>query len=794
MKIIKTFVFCFLWSQFCKAGPVTNGYKVLASSTDTISAHKMCVQVTNSKPNDLFVPLKTSLEFGSFLSGNTSQLTLNNCGIPFANDVVAYWEFNSSKPIISGQSVSATIGPHLIATNGSQGLSYLPGVRGNALNFSQVDILNYALASSFPFPTTALTVAFWVKTNATGNRTLFSYSNPAFANGFLMITPSNIELNIRDNTYFTGINVADNQWHHLAVTYNSSNFIAKVYKDGVLASTNTFPTSATLTTNGTFVLGQEQDSPGGGFDSTQSFQGILDDFIIFNKELSEFDIAALYNQSTGTSCKNILLNNPSSPSGQYIIDVDGNAGPKTPFTVYCDMLTDGGGWTLLAKSTGADRTDALNNNSNTSSWLTGNNSGTTISLSNETFFSGRVYSDLPVSDFMIRSLTTSSKRLTWTHFANAPSTKFYFDQRNQVSGVKTAGGLELLDYRATCDIGTVPASVYYGIFPTDQDSSGGVSRNALNNTYTFNNIWFGSMIGWGSLVSDYNSGKNLAGGFGSVNSGDFRWNFSRHIHGIGNGCNSTEWSASGGQGNQVFNAHGLFVRESQTYSSCKAIKLALPSAPSGVYTVDVDGESGPLSAIQTYCDMVTDGGGWTLVMANTNSTYIHLLSGDLSLVKPTSNGAHNQIDRIASIASSMRWTDLSLNKFFWVNPISSMSNFVNSLRTLPCNTGNPTAVVKLEGGYLGTSIVGRNMEACSLGNGRFYIGFRNNNNYSQFRDILNNNTTHECWHDSNTTSLDRPFALHGDPIGQGYCNQFGYDYTGKGAGRGGTMNYLVWFR
>jgi hypothetical protein len=57
----------------------------------------------------------------------------------------------------------------------------------------------------------------------------------------------------------------------------------------------------------------------------------------------------------GTSCRTLHLSNPSLPNGAYALDPDGS-GPGAPFTAYCDMTADGGGWMKILQYTNSPYT------------------------------------------------------------------------------------------------------------------------------------------------------------------------------------------------------------------------------------------------------------------------------------------------------------------------------------------------------------------------------------------------------------------------------------------------------
>jgi|GEM_PF-6901220 len=87
--------------------------------------------------------------------------------------------------------------------------------------------------------------------------------------------------------------------------------------------------------------------------------------------------------------------------------------------------------------------------------------------------------------------------------------------------------------------------------------------------------------------------------------------------------------------------------------TCAELLNTGKSVGDGVYTVDPDGITGTLGATSVYCDMTTDGGGWTLVAATNSNASTPVAS---SLLAPTTPGLLNAtiLPALAQNSSTVR--------------------------------------------------------------------------------------------------------------------------------------------
>ncbi len=146
----------------------------------------------------------------------------------------------------------------------------------------------------------SLSMWFKIEELSAALSTLFSGARSAQNNEML------IYLNAAGNGLLTHINGAarsftltsnpdDNLWHHLVWTRNNTTGESRIYIDGALedSDTNAANQGEINLDSGGIIIGQEQDSVGGGFDATQMFQGWIDEVRIFNRVLSAGEVSNL---------------------------------------------------------------------------------------------------------------------------------------------------------------------------------------------------------------------------------------------------------------------------------------------------------------------------------------------------------------------------------------------------------------------------------------------------------------------------------------------------------------------
>lgn len=259
------------------------------------------------------------------------------------------------------------------------------------------------------------------------------------------------------------------------------------------------------------------------------------------------------------SCKEIkdVLGSPSD--GLYTLDSDG-AGANPSYQAYCDMTLDGGGWTRIFRHHVQGGYFAT-----VSGAITANIGTPTADL----------YSVLDkIPDF-----ASSGKyrfRQTWPGYSQK---NIWLQTTNPVDDVDVAGVIPIM-------------------------------TTAFGQSKVFN---FGGI--------ELGNGAHVAGnGYSSLIDGSIE--HSNWFFAIGQ---TAAWSSPPGLPADTMISGGgvsetvLWIKDDATYTaynSCKAILDAGTSIGSGIYTIDPGSLGSP---IPVYCDMTTDGGGWTRIFAHTVS-------------------------------------------------------------------------------------------------------------------------------------------------------------------------------
>ncbi|NXN97365.1 NPTX1 protein, partial [Rhinopomastus cyanomelas] len=156
----------------------------------------------------------------------------------------------------------------------------------------------------------AFSICMWIKSSASpGMGTPFSYAVAGQANELVLIEWGNnpMEILINDKVAKLPFVINDGKWHHICVTWTTRDGVWEAYQDGTQTGNgeNLAPYHP-IKPQGVLVLGQEQDTLGGGFDATQAFVGELAHFNVWDRKLSPGEVYSLATCSSKALAGNVI--------------------------------------------------------------------------------------------------------------------------------------------------------------------------------------------------------------------------------------------------------------------------------------------------------------------------------------------------------------------------------------------------------------------------------------------------------------------------------------------------------
>nr|XP_008530684.1 PREDICTED: pentraxin-4 [Equus przewalskii] len=173
---------------------------------------------------------------------------------------------------------------------------------GPVLIFPNASTENVVLLSpGFLSGLRALSVCSWVRTASSHLGTLLSYAteendNKLVLHGRDSLVPGSIHFVIGDPAFreLPLQPLLDGQWHHVCVIWTSILGKYWLHVDRRLVATGSrFREGYEIPPGGSLVLGQEQDSVGGGFDSSEAFVGSMAGLAIWDRVVVPGEVSDL---------------------------------------------------------------------------------------------------------------------------------------------------------------------------------------------------------------------------------------------------------------------------------------------------------------------------------------------------------------------------------------------------------------------------------------------------------------------------------------------------------------------
>ncbi len=203
-------------------------------------------------------------------------------------EAIAHWEFDETEGSVAYDTSPNGYDGTLMSMDNSD---WVPGNTGNALDFDGVNDYVATGGVCIAMARRNITICAWIKAalNPT-TQFIISINTATGDNRLLCGTPANTAtLSLGDTAWHhTTATVIDSTWHHIAYVLDDSADTITVYVDGsdVLSFTSTISVAAT----DVLSFGQEYDT---GMTTGDFYDGLLDDVRVYDRALSEAEIATL---------------------------------------------------------------------------------------------------------------------------------------------------------------------------------------------------------------------------------------------------------------------------------------------------------------------------------------------------------------------------------------------------------------------------------------------------------------------------------------------------------------------
>ncbi len=334
-----------------------------------------------------------------------------------------------------------------------------------------------------------------------------------------------------------------------------------------------------------------------------------------------------------TSCAAILAANPGTASGVYSVYI---GSPPKSVDVYCDMTTAGGGWTMALNLDTSDGhvmwwadprwTDKKAHGTVSSPFVGDHKSLAWTLLDDVSQLMLVVHQQGVIKGY--KTFLKPDKKALWSYFQGGDNTLLgkavisssiinIWSKERLVRLSKQLHANHCVQTGGKCTSGSTgsPDGDRVGSHESNpSDNNGG----GLGNWHDMNYCCKGKNYGSGKVCN--------GGGFRTVSEAQAGWVYASQggtfgsdsagpITGTGGSspCGSAGWAKKSG----IDYDYAIFVRRPAIPTSCAEHKL-LGATTDGVYKIDPNGDS-PKDAFTVYCDMTTDGGGWTIVYAATGA-------------------------------------------------------------------------------------------------------------------------------------------------------------------------------